>query len=138
MGSSIGISINADWNEAIDYSRDFNASQRINEYRVSWFLDPIYFGDYPTEMRNRIKERLPRFSEEDKITPKSLDFIGLNHYTSRFAKEGVVNRPNENNIYFEDMDVTTTPILENGTTIGFQLEPSWLWVSPTGIRKIVK
>ena len=36
-------------------------------------------------MRERIGDQLPKFSEEDKkLLANSLDFIGLNHYTSRF------------------------------------------------------
>lgn len=36
-------------------------------------------------MRERLGDRLPTFSEGDKkLLRNSLDFIGLNHYTSRF------------------------------------------------------
>lgn len=49
------------------------------------YLDPLYYGEYPAVMRERLGDQLPKFSEEDKkILLNSLDFIGLNHYTSRF------------------------------------------------------
>jgi beta-glucosidase len=48
-------------------------------------LHPIYYGDYPETMRERLGDRLPKFSEEEKeFIRNSIDFLGLNHYTSRF------------------------------------------------------
>ena len=36
-------------------------------------------------MRERVGENLPRFSEEErKLLQNSMDFIGLNHYTTRY------------------------------------------------------
>lgn len=47
-------------------------------------MDPLFFGDYPEAMRERV-DQLPKFSDEDKkLLVNSMDFIGLNHYTSRF------------------------------------------------------
>lgn len=52
------------------------------------FLDPIIRGDYPPEMRQILGSRLPKFSGRDKRKLQSkLDFIGINHYTSLFAKD---------------------------------------------------
>lgn len=48
-------------------------------------MDPIFHGDYPTTMRERLGDQLPKFSEEDKrLLRNALDFVGVNHYTSRF------------------------------------------------------
>jgi len=45
-------------------------------------LHPIYNGDYPEIMRERLGDRLPKFSEEEKeLIRNSIDFVGLNHYT---------------------------------------------------------
>lgn len=50
-------------------------------------MDPIYFGDYPETMRGKLGDRLPKFSERDKeLLKNSVDFIGLNHYTTRFIR----------------------------------------------------
>lgn len=49
-------------------------------------MDPLYFGDYPESMRDRLGDQLPEFSEEDKeLLKSSTDFIGLNQYTSRLV-----------------------------------------------------
>ena len=45
------------------------------------------FGKYPDEMTSRVVDgRLPTFtSEEVAMLKGSYDFIGLNHYTSKYA-----------------------------------------------------
>ncbi|KAL2944510.1 Beta-glucosidase 4, partial [Bienertia sinuspersici] len=53
--------------------------------RSTRYLDPIYFGDYSREMRERVGGRLPKFSQEEReMLKNSMDFIGLNHYTTRY------------------------------------------------------
>ena len=50
-------------------------------------------------MRERLGDRLPIFSEEDKeLLKNSLDFVGLNHYTSRFIAH-VEGSPDEGDYY---------------------------------------
>lgn len=50
------------------------------------FLDPLVFGDYPTSMRSRVRNRLPKFSKSQASLLKgSLDFVGINHYTTFYA-----------------------------------------------------
>lgn len=46
------------------------------------------FGEYPAEMRKILGSHLPLFSkDEQKILRKAIDFIGINHYTSFYAKD---------------------------------------------------
>lgn len=52
------------------------------------FLDPIIHGKYPKEVQEIIGNDLPVFTEYDLEKLKSgLDFIGINHYTSFYAKD---------------------------------------------------
>jgi beta-glucosidase len=52
------------------------------------FLDPIIYGDYPPEMRQLLGSKLPTFSpEERRKLGYKLDFIGINHYTTLYAKD---------------------------------------------------
>ncbi|KAK8933974.1 Beta-glucosidase 18 [Platanthera zijinensis] len=56
-----------------------------NVYVKEWqlFLDSIVLGAYPSEMSEIFGSRLPTFSSNDKLNVESsLDFIGINHYTS--------------------------------------------------------
>jgi len=49
------------------------------------YLNPLYYGDYPEVMHEILGEQLPKFTEEDKeLLRNPMDFVGLNHYTSRF------------------------------------------------------
>ncbi|CAN6578540.1 unnamed protein product [Malus baccata var. baccata] len=51
------------------------------------FMGPLVFGDYPQSMRERVKERLPTFLAEEKVLLNgSLGFVGINYYTSTYAK----------------------------------------------------
>lgn len=45
--------------------------------QLSWYADPIWFGDYPASMKQRAGNRLPEFTTEQKIMLKgSYDFFG--------------------------------------------------------------
>lgn len=45
-------------------------------------------GDYPTVMRERCGNRLPRFTAEQRaMLQGSADFFGLNHYSSHLCEQ---------------------------------------------------
>ncbi|MDD2403949.1 MAG: GH1 family beta-glucosidase [Victivallaceae bacterium] len=83
----IGISNNCDWREPLtETQEDRLAAQRALEFFYGWFTDPPVKGDYPDVMRERLGNRLPQFTEEEKnMLRASVDFLGLNHYTTAFA-----------------------------------------------------
>lgn len=70
-----------------------NEKQCINQsdtliFESDRFIDPLVFGDYPISMRTRVKNRLPRFtSDEAALIKGSLDFVGINHYTTYYAQK---------------------------------------------------
>ncbi|KAD4982264.1 hypothetical protein E3N88_18935 [Mikania micrantha] len=83
---NIGIAVNAVWYEPIsNSSQDKLAAQRALSFYMNWFLDPIIFGHYPEEMKNVLGSLLPEFSYDH--LKNGLDFIGINHYTSFYAKD---------------------------------------------------
>ena len=50
------------------------------------------FGDYPSSMRQRVRDRLPKFTAEQTALIKgSLDFVGINHYTTYYARSNKTN-----------------------------------------------
>jgi len=77
----IGITINpSPTHPATRSPEDIAAAARSNESN-GWFLDPIYFGDYPAVMRDAFGGMLPEFTEEQRAVVQSpIDFIGLNYY----------------------------------------------------------
>ncbi|CAL5031057.1 unnamed protein product [Urochloa decumbens] len=89
QGGSIGIVIAMKWYEPLtNTTEDILAVRRAQSFELEWFLDPIFFGDYPTEMREILKSNLPTFTpEEKKLLQYKADFIGINHYTAIYAKD---------------------------------------------------
>ncbi len=135
----IGITNNCDWREPLtDSPADIAAAKRSLEFFIGWFADPIYFGDYPQVMKDRVGDRLPKFTEEDIAMIKgSSDFFGLNHYTGLYASDVDPNANIANEVYgnggiFEDQYVQLTA------------DPSWKLTSmnwaiiPWGCRKLIE
>jgi beta-glucosidase len=58
---------------------------------VGWFLDPVFFGDYPASLRQAKGDNLPTFSPKHKqLVLGSLDFVAANAFTAKLvsAKPG--------------------------------------------------
>jgi beta-glucosidase len=135
----IGITNNCDWRYPLTNSpADKAAAQRSIEFFLAWFADPIWKGEYPAVMRERLGSRLPEFTPEERETLLgSSDFFGLNHYSTMYASE-----PKEG----KELD----PSLEgNGGMIEDQAvhlsaDPDWektqmSWsIVPDGCRELLK
>ncbi|XP_060178698.1 beta-glucosidase 11-like [Lycium barbarum] len=68
-------------------SADVIAAQRANEFFIGWIMNPFIFGDYPSIMKKAAGKRIPTFTKyEAKLVKGSVDFIGLNHYTTVSVK----------------------------------------------------
>ncbi|MBO6524942.1 MAG: beta-glucosidase [Balneolaceae bacterium] len=112
QNGNIGITNNCDWREPLTESQsDIEASQRALEFFLGWFADPVYFGDYPQVMKDRIGNKLPDFTpEQKKLLKGSSDFFGLNHYTTMYAanKNGTEDKTDVhgNGGISEDQDVS--------------------------------
>ena len=139
QGGQIGITNNCDWREPLtDSPADAAAAQRSLEFFLGWFTDPIYFGDYPACMRERVGERLPRFTPEDsRLLKGSSDFFGLNHYTSSMAAE-----PAEPIVSMGD--IKGNGGLSQDQQVALSDDPSWKktdmgWnIVPWGCRKLLE
>ncbi|KAK9203291.1 hypothetical protein WN943_013545 [Citrus x changshan-huyou] len=60
------------------------AAKRAMDFELGWFMEPLVYGDFPKTMRQIVKDRLPRWSDEEKNLVKGcFDFIGVNYYTTR-------------------------------------------------------
>ncbi len=72
----IGITLNGDWAEPYTNSTDDVAAAESKcyfiklkipghlEFQMSWFADPIWFGDYPDSMKDLVGNRLPTFTSK--------------------------------------------------------------------------
>eukprot|EP01018_Ginkgo_biloba_P013679 Gb_30772 [translate_table: standard] len=93
QGGSIGMAFDVMWYEPMtNSSQDIAATQRAQDFQFGWFMDPIFFGDYPASMKQRVGNRLPAFSrEQSRMVKGSLDFVGVNHYTTYYATNNNTN-----------------------------------------------
>ncbi|OQR82354.1 glycoside hydrolase [Achlya hypogyna] len=93
QGGKIGITLNCDWrapkptDDPTQAALNAEAAERAILFDLGWFADPVYFGDYPAVMRERLGDRLPRFTpEESAMLRGSNEFFGLNHYSTSYAE----------------------------------------------------
>lgn len=137
QGGQVGIVVDCEWAEAnSDKIEDKSAAARRLDFQIGWFLHPLYYGDYPEVMRERLGDQLPKFSEEDKkLLLNALDFIGLNHYTSRFISH--VTECTEENHYYKVQEMERIVEWEGGQIIGEKAASEWLYVVPWGLRKML-
>ncbi|GAB4835340.1 Beta-glucosidase 42 [Ancistrocladus abbreviatus] len=135
QGGQIGLVLDCEWAEAVsDKTEDVSAAARRLDFQLGWFLNPIYYGDYPEVMRERLGERLPHFSQEEKdLLRNSVDFVGLNHYTSRYIAHSTENT--EGHEFYEAQEMKRIAEWEGGEMIGQKAASFWLYVVPWGIRK---
>ncbi|XP_042452478.1 beta-glucosidase 18-like [Zingiber officinale] len=135
QGGAIGIVMAATWFEPLrNITEDYKASQRALAFNTPWFLDPIIRGDYPPEMRQILGSRLPKFSGSDKRKLQSkLDFIGINHYTSLYAKDC----PECGSVGPQGDALVLTTGERNGVPIGKKTAMKDFFVVPRGMEKVV-
>lgn len=133
QGGQIGIAVDCEWAEPLsDRTEDKEAASRRVDFLLGWFLDPIFFGDYPETMCEKLGDNLPKFSEEDKkLIKNSVDFVGLNHYTSRF----IAHSTNDKEYHYEKAQGLDLIAEWDGGEIGQRAASPWLYVVPWGIRK---
>ncbi len=63
-------------------------------WNVSWFSDPVIFGNYPKEGLEKFKQYLPPITEEDmELIHQPLDFLGQNIYNGYFVQAGEDGEP---------------------------------------------
>ena len=138
QGGQIGMTNNCDWRHPkTDTPADRAAAQRSLEFFLGWFADPLYRGDYPQVMKDRLGDRLPEFTAAEKALVKgSSDFFGLNHYNTMYASDVPEGEHVDNYVYanggiYEDQYVALTA------------DPAWTltdmqWpVVPWGLRELL-
>ncbi|HSN88458.1 MAG TPA: GH1 family beta-glucosidase [Thermoanaerobaculia bacterium] len=72
---------------ASDRPEDLAATKRADAYMNRQYLDPVFLGSYPEEMREIFGEAWPDFPQEDfDRIRQPIDFLGINYYTRSVTK----------------------------------------------------
>lgn len=82
--SEIGFALNMTYSSpATPSAADAAAAERAMLNFGGWFGDPVYLGDYPALLKERLADVLPSFTAEDsRLLRGSADFLALNYYWS--------------------------------------------------------
>ncbi len=63
-------------------AEDLAATARADAYMNRQYLDPVYRGSYPDELKGIFGEAWPHWPEEDfAVIRQPIDFLGVNYYT---------------------------------------------------------
>ncbi|PKA65103.1 putative inactive beta-glucosidase 14 [Apostasia shenzhenica] len=137
QGGSFGIVISIEWKEPFsDDKMDVSAAARSVAFNVAWYLDPLILGDYPSEMREILGPRLPTFSsDEKKKLQNKLDFVGVNHYSTKYARDCIVSHCDSLTTETDGFVFTTEE--KDGRLIGARTGLPEFFVVPSGMEKAV-
>ncbi|CAG9863636.1 unnamed protein product [Phyllotreta striolata] len=135
--------LDCQWIEPKSNSKeDEEAANRQREFKCGMYYHPIFIGDWPPIVKERIESRrlkahikeprLPKFTpEEIEYIKGSADFIGLNHYYTALA---------------EDLKESDPNVMSYGNDVGTvnSFKPSWIVennglfsIVPDGVRKVL-
>ena len=94
----VGLVVNLEPKDpATDSAEDREAAQRGDAYMNRQYLDPVFKGSYPPEMRDIYGEAWPDFPADDfKLIGEKLDFLGVNYYTRGLVRDDPLSPPVRN------------------------------------------
>ena len=84
----IGIVVNLEPKyPASDSAEDLDAVRRADAYMNRQYLDPVFLGKYPAELREIFGEAWPQWPDEDmRLIKQPIDFLGINYYTRKVER----------------------------------------------------
>ncbi|CAI9104136.1 OLC1v1002757C1 [Oldenlandia corymbosa var. corymbosa] len=135
----LGIVLVTNWMMPYDPNSPADAAAAIRgmDFFLGWFLEPLLFGDYPKVMRELVATRLPKFTAEEALMVKrSIDFLGLNYYTSNWATDDIPPSNTPNISYTTDVRINNIQI-KNGKPIGAPTGAGILYVYPRGLTELL-
>ncbi|KAI9124234.1 hypothetical protein K1719_005534 [Acacia pycnantha] len=134
----IGIVLQTAWFEPISNSTaDKRARERALSFTFKWFLDPIIFGKYPSEMQDILGSILPKFFSTEMLKlQKGLDFIGINYYSSFYVQDCIFSTCQSGEGVTKTEGLYRTSMEKNGVPIGELTSIGWS-IYPQGMEKVI-
>ncbi|KAL3655785.1 hypothetical protein CASFOL_000181 [Castilleja foliolosa] len=115
----IGMTNNIHWFVPFEDTdeEDRKAARRAFDFMLGWFMEPVLTGQYPQNMIDFVpSDRLQLFTpEESELLRGSVDFLGINYYTTHYATNDP--NPDADEGYNKDMKVKFKYV-KNGVPIG--------------------
>ncbi|KAI3507733.1 hypothetical protein L1887_22724 [Cichorium endivia] len=129
----VGMNILGFWFEPYTNTmEDVKAAQRASDFYSGWFLNPLVNGDYPEIMKKNAGNRIPTFTKRESESIKgSFDFLGINHYSTLYAKDNSISLEMDNRDVDADMAVRYT------FGKGNEIVPPQFPVAPLGLQKLL-
>ncbi|CAN8267416.1 unnamed protein product [Cochlearia groenlandica] len=113
------------------------ATERIKEFFMGWFMEPLTKGRYPDIMRQILGNRLPSFTEgEAKLVQNSFDFIGLNYYLTQYAQAIKPNPPERETVVNDSLALIASKDV-NGDVPGPLFDAKGHYYYPKGIYYVM-
>ncbi|HEX4481342.1 MAG TPA: GH1 family beta-glucosidase [Rudaea sp.] len=93
--NQIGIVVNLEPKyPATDSAEDAAAVKRADAYMNRQYLDPVFFGKYPQELKEIFGEAWPQWPQEDMdLIKQPIDWLGFNYYTRSVTRNDPTNYP---------------------------------------------
>ncbi|PTB87485.1 hypothetical protein C9925_01735, partial [cyanobacterium G8-9] len=139
QGGEVGISLVGIWFLPYsDSNEDEEAAERLRDFNLGIYLGPLFNGEYPTSLKYLVKDRLPTFIDEEKEMIKgSVDFIGLNYYTSNYVR-GIPITSDPPSTYAKDWFAEIVMFNSAGVSIGPTVDGAvFIRVFPDGLRQVL-
>jgi beta-glucosidase len=96
---------------ASDSPEDLAATARADAYMNRQYLDPVFHGRYPEEMREIFGPAWPSVSSDDlELIRQPIDFLGINYYTRCLTQHDPSNPP----LHVRGLPVAEHPHTETG------------------------
>jgi beta-glucosidase len=79
---------------ATQSAEDLDTVRRTDAYMNRQYLDPVFLGKYPDEMRDIFGEAWPDWPADDmRLIKQPIDFLGINYYTRKVERYDAEARP---------------------------------------------
>ncbi|KAJ0976996.1 hypothetical protein J5N97_012470 [Dioscorea zingiberensis] len=137
QGGQIGITVNSLWYVPYDQTHENKeAANRLMDFMLGWYMDPLVRGDYPFNMKALVRERLPAFSkEESEMITKSFDFIGINYYSAMYGRSQTFSI--ETVPYLSIFDAWAEQLTSKDNVNIGPSNGSWLYIYPKGLKELL-